>query len=283
MKESNYIVIQSWMISKLQLKNNELILFALIYGFSQDGESEYKGSYRYISEVLKISTRTVRRVIKSLENKDLIIKIDDYRGSRYKYNQEAIDDLSGVDKSTTLGVDKSTTLGVDKSTTTVYINTNSSSKEKYAKIFGNDMLIEAVALKNKLKIDTVQAQIQNFIDHASGIKVVHNNQTELFSHFGNWIRKQKLQDRDVDSEFFWFIKMFNEISRRDFVGTDDVKKLFIIQFQNGFTGKQMANAVRNLYSTSSKNKWHKANNYDFATPEHLLKNENLNKYLNIKY
>ena len=42
-----YIVIQDWMISDLQLKGNELLTYALIYGFSQDGESEFKGSLKY--------------------------------------------------------------------------------------------------------------------------------------------------------------------------------------------------------------------------------------------
>ena len=44
-----YIAIQDWMISDLQLKGNELLTYALIYGFSQDGESEFKGSLKYLS------------------------------------------------------------------------------------------------------------------------------------------------------------------------------------------------------------------------------------------
>ena len=56
-----YIVIQDWMISDLQLKGNELLTYSLIYGFSQDGESEFKGSLKYISEFLGVSKRTAQR------------------------------------------------------------------------------------------------------------------------------------------------------------------------------------------------------------------------------
>ena len=34
-KNENYIVIQSWLVNELQLKSNELMIYALIYGFSQ--------------------------------------------------------------------------------------------------------------------------------------------------------------------------------------------------------------------------------------------------------
>lgn len=61
-----YIVIQDWMISDLQLKGNELLTYSLIYGFSQDGESEFKGSLKYISEFLGISKSTAQRSIISI-------------------------------------------------------------------------------------------------------------------------------------------------------------------------------------------------------------------------
>ena len=37
MKDENYIVLQGWMINKLNLKGNELTVYALIYGYSQNG------------------------------------------------------------------------------------------------------------------------------------------------------------------------------------------------------------------------------------------------------
>lgn len=40
-RDSNFITILAPMITKLKLKGNELLVFALIHGFSQDGESPF--------------------------------------------------------------------------------------------------------------------------------------------------------------------------------------------------------------------------------------------------
>lgn len=34
-KNENYLVIQGWMITELKLKGNELLIYAIIYGFSR--------------------------------------------------------------------------------------------------------------------------------------------------------------------------------------------------------------------------------------------------------
>lgn len=72
MKDNNYIVVQSWMCSELRLKSNELLVFALIHGFSQDGESRFCGSRSYIAKTLNITLPTVDSAIKSLVDKKLI-------------------------------------------------------------------------------------------------------------------------------------------------------------------------------------------------------------------
>ena len=37
MDNENYILITGWMVNELKLKGSELFVYALIYGFSQDG------------------------------------------------------------------------------------------------------------------------------------------------------------------------------------------------------------------------------------------------------
>lgn len=74
MKDNNYITIQGWMINTLKLKGNELMVFALIYGFSQDGQSRFKGSLKYLNDFLGVSTNTTRKTLDILCEKDLIIK-----------------------------------------------------------------------------------------------------------------------------------------------------------------------------------------------------------------
>jgi len=74
MKNENYFVIQGWMVNELQLKGNDLLIFAIIYGFSQNGESKFFGSLRYLQESIGCSEPTVRKALNSLIDQGLIIK-----------------------------------------------------------------------------------------------------------------------------------------------------------------------------------------------------------------
>jgi len=66
MKDNNYIVIQGWMVNKLKLSGNDLMVYAIIYGFSQDKESKYEGSGKYIADSLGISRRAVTNILNDL-------------------------------------------------------------------------------------------------------------------------------------------------------------------------------------------------------------------------
>ena len=74
-KDSNYYVTSGWMINRLGLSGRELQVYAIIYGFTQDAESEFNGSITYLTEWLGTSNRnTVTRTIKALVDKGLIDK-----------------------------------------------------------------------------------------------------------------------------------------------------------------------------------------------------------------
>lgn len=83
-KDNNFIAIQGWMRTKLNLKGNALLIYALIYGFSQNGESRFKGSRKYIAEWCGCSLDTVDRTLGSLVAKGFIAKYHytDDNGSR---------------------------------------------------------------------------------------------------------------------------------------------------------------------------------------------------------
>lgn len=72
MKNSNYITISGWMINELKLNGNELIIFAIIYGFSQDGESKFSGSNKYLETATNSTRNTVKSCLKKLEEKKFI-------------------------------------------------------------------------------------------------------------------------------------------------------------------------------------------------------------------
>lgn len=75
MKNENYITIQGWMVNELGLSGCELLCYALIYGFSQDGESWFCGSRKYISELIGAkSLNTVDKYLDILIEKQLLLK-----------------------------------------------------------------------------------------------------------------------------------------------------------------------------------------------------------------
>jgi len=74
MTNQNFITIQGWMLNSLDLKSNELLVFALIYGFSQDNQSKFTGSLRYIQNTLNIGRNTAIRALASLTEKEYINK-----------------------------------------------------------------------------------------------------------------------------------------------------------------------------------------------------------------
>ena len=74
-----YYTVQGWMRSDLGLKDKELTVYAIIYGFSQDGNSEYNGSARYLAEWIGCSRSTIMEVLKRLVEKGLLKKQDYYQ------------------------------------------------------------------------------------------------------------------------------------------------------------------------------------------------------------
>ena len=69
---NTYYTVQAWMVNDLGLKGNELALYAIIYGFSQDGRSEFSGSISYIQEWLGCSKNTAKKAISNLVGRGLI-------------------------------------------------------------------------------------------------------------------------------------------------------------------------------------------------------------------
>lgn len=88
----NYITIKAFMVNELHLSGNELIVYAVIYGFSQDGSSWFTGSRKYLAAWCQTSEKSVTHNLKKLLDAGLIEKrthyehgctINDYRALRH--------------------------------------------------------------------------------------------------------------------------------------------------------------------------------------------------------
>lgn len=76
MKNNNFITIQGWMVNEIGLSGNELLLYAIIYGFSQDENNVFNLSLSYTTKWLNVSKPTVIGILKKLIEKKLIEKTE---------------------------------------------------------------------------------------------------------------------------------------------------------------------------------------------------------------
>ena len=75
-KNQNYITIQGWMINELNLKGNELLIYAIIYGFSQTSGQVFNGGLQYLADWTNSTKQGVSKNLKSLVSKGFLQKID---------------------------------------------------------------------------------------------------------------------------------------------------------------------------------------------------------------
>ena len=67
MKKNDYILIQAQMISDLHLKGNELLVFALIHGYTKGGSNTCRASLNYIANWIQTGKSAVIKAINNLE------------------------------------------------------------------------------------------------------------------------------------------------------------------------------------------------------------------------
>lgn len=97
MDNTDFITILAWM-RHLKTSLVEKMVFAIIYGFSKDRHSDFRGSRQYLAEWCECSTKTIDRTLASLCNAGYIIKreevVKDVKFCRYTVNFDTLDKLS---------------------------------------------------------------------------------------------------------------------------------------------------------------------------------------------
>lgn len=99
-KDENYYQISGFMINRLGLKGVALNVYAIIYGFSQDGESEYTGGLQYLCDFCGgVSKPTVIHALKELSKAGFIIRREEHKNNltfpRYSVNLPLLNNLNG--------------------------------------------------------------------------------------------------------------------------------------------------------------------------------------------
>ena len=73
-KNDNFMLIRGWMINELNLSGNNLNVYAIIYGFTQDGNHWFNGSREYLAAWCNCTVRGVQKNLNYLLDHNLIIK-----------------------------------------------------------------------------------------------------------------------------------------------------------------------------------------------------------------
>lgn len=226
MKDSNYIVIQGWMYELGLTKLNEIIALALVYGFSQDGESIFRGSLNYIAEYLMCDKRTAMRVMSVLEEKDLVIKeqkdINGVKFNRYRINDGVVkkchrgcQNFTGGDKMSPNNTSNNK-YSISTSTTTIdniYTINNISKEEKMITVWlVEDEEIRKMQFHRLGLLDgqadfltVLQEKVSQFYEQCrldGKGDITSRGRMDVISHFNNWIKRttqKQVEDVKQDS------------------------------------------------------------------------------------
>ena len=139
----NYIVVQGWMINKLKLKGNELMIYAIIYGFSQLESQRFTGSLQYLADWTNSTKQGVIKCLKSLIKKNLIVK-EEKIINKVKFCEYYATKFNGVLNKVEQGIKQSLIGGIKQSLpNNIDINNiedNIEDKEERKELFDYDWL-----------------------------------------------------------------------------------------------------------------------------------------------
>lgn len=218
LKEDSYINIQSWMRTRLQLKGNELLVFAIIHGFSHDRESWFNGSCSYLSEWCGCSRQTIINTLQSLVNKNFIIKNEEFSNGiklvSYKVNFTGCQNfLQGGVKKFDMGVSKNLTRGCQN-----FLHNNIDKNNSIKKIDENidtqisdtsPLLKSSVIEKPKKKKKTEKEKKLDMLYKKCAEYNVSDNVVELLERFitGLLEDKKRVTEEKVDAILMRLVKV----------------------------------------------------------------------------
>ena len=202
-----FVTIQGWMVNELNLKGNELMIYAIIYGFCQEENQVFYGSLNYMANWISSSKQTVIKCLKSLVDKNLIeknekfinnVKFCEYRSK--KFNRGSQKSLIGVVKKFDQGSQKIRHNNINNNIDN-NINNNKKdinkliSKKNFVKPNVDDVRKYCVERKNSV-------DAQKFVDfyEAKGWMIGKNKMKDWKACVRTWERKQK-NERDENQAY----------------------------------------------------------------------------------
>lgn len=177
-KDTNYYVVFRWMTSKLGLTGNELLTYAVVYGFTQDGDTLYLGSQKYLTEAIGCSKNTAIASLEKLTEKGLIIKsvetVNGVNFNRYKVNLEAIPEFGMGYQNLTKGYQNlvggipESGMGGIPEIGTSNTNIENTNKNNNRNIYISNSINSAVGIPNQKEEDIPYKEIIAYLNEKAG-------------------------------------------------------------------------------------------------------------------
>jgi hypothetical protein len=196
--KNNYLVIQGFMVSELNLSGNDLLTYALIYGFSQDGETEFTGSINYLCKWLNCSRPTAIKSLKFLTEKSLIVKsvntINGVNFNRYKISLGVVKNLNWGSKET---LPNNTTINNTNNNIDIILPKNKFSEDVY-KVFEHTVVLFKEAYR-----PVTESQKNNWLDCIEKLNRIDGIDFREIYKIAKW----GLQDDFWSKNFYTILKL----------------------------------------------------------------------------
>ena len=185
-KNGNYFTVQAFMRNSLNLKGNELLIYAIIFGFSQVENQYFTGSLNYLAEWTGISSKTtVMTILNSLISKGLLEKEEIYNNGIKFCKYKALIEPKEIDK-----VDEVIKKDIENNKKNISSSIQKNDVKNCEGISKIDMGI------SKIDMGVYQKLIR-------GISKIDNNKIDIIHKYNNHIIEKK-------NDFFMIKKFFDE-------------------------------------------------------------------------
>lgn len=259
-KKESFFTVQAFMVNELKLKGNELLIYAIIFGFSQAENQYFTGSLNYLASWCGVSSKTtVKTILNNLIDKGLLEKEDIYKNGVKYCKYRALTEIKTISIPTDEDIKNCN--GISK-IDTGYIN------NCYGGISKIDMGISEIVPNNiDIHIDN---KIENIIDHNDDLMKIKQWFEEKNIDFSPKHRTKVLELLKNNS-LTYLLKTFNE--QYDILKTKPNVKIIEAVFSNHlFKGTCEVN-----YKEIEK----KEIEINFKKDEEIKNSEKLERTLNI--
>lgn len=225
-RNDNFICIQGWMINDLQLKGNELIVYAIIYGFSQVENQVFSGSLQYLAEWTNSTKQGVLKNLKSLQDKGFIGKNEKFING-VKFCEYYATKFNGVLNKVEQGIKQSLMGGIKQSlTNNIDINNidNNIEDNKVSKKVSFDSLINRYTDNEELR-----QELKNHLATRKSKKATLTNRAiELsFKKLDELVKKVPINEQEQVK-----IKIVQQSIERGWTGFFELKEQGSKQYNN---------------------------------------------------